>query len=50
MATVRERQEEKRRLKLAHIRRQVADGSLVIRRMTEEERKQYPPTPPQKGR
>jgi hypothetical protein len=45
MATIRERQEEKRRLKLDEIRRKVANGSLVIRRMTDEERKRYPPAP-----
>jgi hypothetical protein len=39
MTTIRERQEEKRREKLEHIRRQVADGSLVIRQMTAEERR-----------
>jgi hypothetical protein len=48
MATIRERQEEKRRVKLEEIRRQVANGSLVIRRMTDEERKQYPPVPQRK--
>jgi hypothetical protein len=40
MTTIRQRQEEKRREKLEHIRRQVADGSLVIRKMTAEERRQ----------
>jgi hypothetical protein len=36
------RQEEKRAEKLADIRRQVKDGSLVIRQMTPTERKQHP--------
>jgi hypothetical protein len=36
------RQEEKRAEKLADIRRQVKEGSLVIRQMTPSERKQHP--------
>jgi hypothetical protein len=48
MGTIRERQEEKRREKLEHMRRQIADGSLVVRRMTDEERKRYPPAPKRK--
>jgi hypothetical protein len=45
--TPRERAEEKRQAKLDLVREQVASGSLVIRRMTEEERRRYPPRPAQ---
>ena len=48
MGTIRERQEEKRREKLEHVRRQVASGSLVVRKMTDEERKRYPAQPSRK--
>jgi hypothetical protein len=37
------RQQEKREQKLKEIREQVAQGKLVIRRMTAEERRRYPP-------
>jgi hypothetical protein len=52
MTTVRKRQDEKRRQKLAEVRRQVAEGSLVIRQMTATERKQNPPAQrkPKKGK
>jgi hypothetical protein len=40
--TTRERAEEKRAAKLEVVREQVASGSLVIRQMTDEERRQYP--------
>lgn len=43
MKTTRERAEEKRQAKLDLVRQQVESGSLVIRRMTEEERQRYPP-------
>lgn len=43
--TTRERADQERQAKLEHIRQQVKDGSLVIRRMTEEERQRYPPRP-----
>lgn len=43
MKTARERAEEKRAEKLELIRRQVKEGSLLIRQMTDEERRQYPP-------
>jgi hypothetical protein len=36
------REQEKRKEKLAEIKRQVADGSLVIRKMTARERKHNP--------
>jgi hypothetical protein len=45
MKTQRERAEEKRQAKLEAIREQVDGGGLVIRPMTPEERRQYPPRP-----
>jgi hypothetical protein len=48
--TTRERAEEKRQEKLDSVRQQQESGSLVIRQMTEDERKQYPPRPPQPNR
>lgn len=45
MKTTRERDDEKREMKLAFVREQVESGALVIRPMTEEERRQYPPLP-----
>jgi hypothetical protein len=49
--TTRERAEEKRQEKLAAIREQLESGSLVIRQMTDAERRRYPPrpAPPQRG-
>jgi hypothetical protein len=41
--TARERAEEKRQEKLEYIRQQLESGALVIRQMTEAERRQYPP-------
>jgi len=46
MKTQRERAEERRNLRLENVERQVEDGSLVIRPMTDEERKRYPPPDP----
>lgn len=46
MKSTRERAEERREAKLELIREQVASGSLVIRSMTVEERKRYPPRAP----
>lgn len=46
MTTSRERAEEKRQEKLERVREEVERGSLVIRQMTEEERRRYPPRPP----
>ena len=43
MKTTRERAEEKRQAKLDLVREQVQNGELVIRQMTEEERRRYPP-------
>jgi hypothetical protein len=48
MTNVHQRQQQHRDEKLADIRRQVADGSLVIRQMTPEERRQNPPRPRKK--
>ena len=45
--TARERAEEKRAEKLELVREQVESGSLVIRQMTAEERRRYPPVAPQ---
>jgi hypothetical protein len=42
MKTQRERQEERRRERLAAVEDQVRRGSLTIRRMTEAERARYP--------
>jgi len=49
--TTRERAEEQRQLKLELIREQVHSGSLVIRQMTDEERRRYPPrtAPPKRA-
>jgi hypothetical protein len=41
--TARERADEKRAEKLALVREQVESGSLVIRQMTDEERRANPP-------
>lgn len=50
MKTTRERAEEKRQAKLDLVQEQLESGSLVIRRMTAEERRRYPPRadPPRK--
>jgi hypothetical protein len=45
MSTVRDRVEEHRQEMLASMHDQVANGSLVIRQMTDEERRMYPPRP-----
>ncbi|MBV9466234.1 MAG: hypothetical protein JO206_09505 [Solirubrobacterales bacterium] len=45
MKTTRERAEEKRLAKLELVREQVENGSLVIRKMTDDERRRYPPRP-----
>ena len=37
------RQEKRRKEKLKAVQEQVEEGSLVIRKMTPEERKKYPP-------
>jgi len=43
--TTREKAEEKRAAQLDLVREQVLNGSLVIRQMTDEERRRYPPRP-----
>jgi hypothetical protein len=48
--TTRERAEERRQEKLALVREQVQSGSLVIRQMTEEERRRNPPATERKRR
>jgi len=50
MKTQRERNDEKRREKLAAIKEQVEQGTLTIRKMTPEERKANPPAPRESGR
>ena len=50
MKTTRERAEEKRAAKLDLVREQVESGALVIRQMTEEERRKYPVRPPRAKR
>jgi hypothetical protein len=44
--TPRERQEEQRQAKLDAVQEQIESGSLVIRKMTKEERKKFPPREP----
>ena len=44
--TARERAEEKRQEKLDFVREQVKNGSLVIRKMTADERRRYPQRDP----
>ena len=46
MKSQRERAEEKRNQRLKDVEKQVEDGSLVIRQMTDEERKRHPPPDP----
>jgi hypothetical protein len=43
MKTIKEQQDERRERKLAQVRRKVANGSLVIRQMTAEERERHQP-------
>lgn len=43
MKTTRQRADEKRAEKLAQVAEQVESGSLVIRKMTDAERRRYPP-------
>jgi hypothetical protein len=50
MKTARERAEEKRQEKLKSVAEQVENGGLVIRRMTDGERRRYPPRPSQSKR
>ncbi len=46
MKTRQQKAEQQREAKLQLVRDQIANGSLVIRRMTAEERRMYPPRPP----
>jgi hypothetical protein len=50
MSAAREPAEQKRQAKLDLVREQVESGSLVIRKMTREERRRYPPRPAQPRR
>jgi hypothetical protein len=50
MSTQWERHERARKEKLKQIEEQVENGSLVIRPMTEDERKANPPQPPSEKR
>jgi hypothetical protein len=50
MKSQQERQADKRREKLLEIEKQISAGSLVVRQMTPEERKRYPPRPPRPKR
>jgi hypothetical protein len=50
MKSQRERDNEKREQKLREIDDAVASGDLVIRQMTDEERKKLPPKPPRQPR
>jgi hypothetical protein len=50
MKTARERAEEKRQEKLDLVREQVENGALVIRQMTDDERRRYPPRPARPNR
>lgn len=50
MKTARERAEEKRQEKLKFVAEQVENGGLVIRQMTEEERRRFPPPESQSHR
>jgi hypothetical protein len=48
--TPRQRADETHEAKLELVREQVENGSLVIRQMTDEERRRYPPRPAQPKR
>ena len=45
-----QREAEKHEEKLELVREQIENGSLVIRQMTDEERRRYPPQSPRPGR
>ena len=49
MKTQQQKQEERRKEKLALMEQQVKDGSLVVRKMTATERKKYPARSPGKA-
>jgi hypothetical protein len=46
MSSIRDQKDERRKKKLASVRRQMKNGSLVVRQMTPEERKAFPLRPP----
>jgi hypothetical protein len=46
----REKADETRQARLELVREQVESGSLVVRQMTDEERRRYPPRPTQPKR
>jgi hypothetical protein len=48
--TQREKAEEQRQVKLDLVREQIQNGTLVIRQMTDEERRRYPPRTTQSKR
>jgi hypothetical protein len=50
MKTAREKADEKRQAKLEEIQAQLDSGTLVIRPMTPDERRRYPPRPVERGR
>ncbi len=51
MKTVHERQEEQRQAKFALMKQQIKAGTLVVRKMTAEERAKYPARPqPEKSK
>jgi hypothetical protein len=45
MTSQKERNEKRRREKLAAIQDQIEDGTLTVRKMTSEERAAHPPRP-----
>jgi hypothetical protein len=48
--TLHQRAQEKRQQKVDHVRQQVENGTLVIRKMTPEEQRQNPPRRRRDGR
>jgi hypothetical protein len=50
LKTPQERADERRRQKLAEVQAQIDNGTLVVRKMTAEERKRNPPAPPRPKR
>jgi hypothetical protein len=50
MASIADHKAEQRRAKLQEIQRQIEAGSLTVRKMTAEERKNHPPRPPKPRR
>jgi hypothetical protein len=50
LKTQRQRDEQRRREKLADVQEQIDQGTLKVRKMTPQERAQYPPRPPGAGR